>query len=133
MPHIHNIIYSNTLYHLFPCAAPTVAVSNIIVTRVNDTVVRVTWTALTLNEARGFPSYVVSVMSRCEQVSSQTTKSTSVVVGGPMPHTEYSITVQALTAGGTKEGPISALGEMDTEQMRHHLCSLCILCIILSV
>ena len=36
-----------------------------------------------------------------------------------MPHTEYNITVQALTAGGTKEGPISAPGEMDTEQMRH--------------
>ena len=99
------------------------AVSNITVTRVNDTVVRVTWIALTLNDARGFPSYVVSVMSRCEQVSSQRTHSTSVVVGGLMPHTEYSVTVQALTAGGTKEGPPSALGEMDTEQMRHHLCS----------
>ena len=96
------------------------AVSNIIVTRVNGTVVRVTWTALTLNEARGFPSYVVSVMSRCEQVSSQRTPSTSVVVRGLMPHTEYSVTVQALTAGGTKEGPHSTPGEMDTEQMRHH-------------
>ena len=95
------------------------AVSDITVTWVNYTAVRVTWTALTLNEARGFPSYVVSVMSRCEQVSSQRTPFTSVVVGGLMPHTEYNVTVQALTAGGTKEGPISAPGEMDTEQMSH--------------
>ena len=110
MSHIHNIIYSYILYQLFPCAAPNVAVSTIIVTQVNDTVVRVTWTALTLNDARGFPSYVVSVMSRCEQVSSQRTPSTSVVVGGLMPHTEYSVTVQVLTARGTKEGPHSAPG-----------------------
>ena len=102
-------------------AAPTMPVSDITVARINETVVRVTWTALTLIDARGFPSYVVSVMSRCEQVPSQSTNSTSVVVGGLMPHTEYSITVQALTAGGTKEGPISAPGEMDTEQIMPYL------------
>ena len=80
----------------------------------------VTWTGLTLNEARGFPSYVVTFMNRCEQVSSQRTTSTSVVVGGLMPHTEYNITVQALTAGGAKEGPLSAPGETDTrEHVRH--------------
>ena len=90
-------------------------VSDITVTRINMTAVRVTWMALTLNDARGFPSYVVSVMSRCEQVSFQRIPSTSVVVGGLMPHTEYSVTVQALTAGGTKEGPCSGPGEMDTE------------------
>ena len=116
-----------------PFAAPSVPVSDITVTRVNDTAVKVTWTALTVNDARGFPSYVVSVMSRCEQVSSQRTNSTSVVVGGLMTHTEYNVTVQALTAGRTKEGPISEPGERDTEQMRHHLCSLCILYIILLV
>ena len=116
---MHQQIIAIIIYHLFPCAAPTVAVSVITVAWVNDTAVRVAWTALTLNDERGFPSYVVSVMSRCEQVPSQTTNSTSVVVGGLMPHTEYNITVQALTAGGTKEGPISAPGEMDTEQMRH--------------
>ena len=96
-------------------------VSDITVTRINKTAVRVTWMALTLNDARGFPSYVVSVMSRCEQVSFQRTPSTSVVVGGLMPHTEYSVTVQALTAGGTKEGPISGPGEMDTEQITPYL------------
>ena len=44
-----------------------------------------------------------------------------------MPHTEYSVTVQALTAGGTKEGPRSVPGEMDTEQMRHVHVHVCIL------
>ena len=92
-------------------------VSDVTVTRVNDTVIKVTWTALTLNEARGFPSYIVTIMSRHEQVSSQATKSTSVVVGGLIPHTEYSITVQALTAGGTKEGPPSAPGETEMHHM----------------
>ena len=92
------------------------SVSNITVTRVNDTAVMITWRALTLNEARGFPSYVVIVMNKCEQVSTQSTTSTSVVAGGLMPHTEYNITVQALTAGGTKEGPWSAPGETDSAQ-----------------
>ena len=101
------------------CAVPAVPVSDITVTWVNDTAVRVTWTTLTLNEARGFPSYVVSVMSRCEQVSSQRTNSTSVVVGGLMPHTEYSVTVQALTAGGTKEGPRSVPGETEMHHMHN--------------
>ena len=93
------------------------AVSDITVSWVNDTAVMVTWTALTLNDARGFPSYVVSVMSRCEQVSSQRTLYKSVVVGGLMPHIEYSVTVQALTAGGTKEGPRSAPGETKMHPM----------------
>ena len=68
---------------------------------------------LTLNDARGFPSYVVSVTSEGKEVANHSTHSTSVVVGGLMPHTEYNITVQALTAGGTKEGPLSAPGETE--------------------
>ena len=108
---------------LFPCAAPSVAVSDITVTRVNGTAVRVIWTALTPNEARGFPSYVVSVTDDSEQVSSQRTPSTSVVIGGLMPHTEYSVTVQALTAGATKEGPISAPGETEMHCMLYKLYS----------
>ena len=116
---MHHQTIAIIIYHLLPFAAPTVSVSDITVTRVNDTAVRVAWTALTLNDERGFPSYVVSVMRRCEQVPSLTTNSTSVVVGGLMPHTEYNVTVQALTAGGAKEGPISEPGEMDNEQMRH--------------
>ena len=108
-------------YFLLFSAVPTTSVSDITVTRINETAVRVTWMALTLNEARGFPSYVVSVMSRCEQVSSQRIPSTSVVFGGLMSHTEYSITVQVLTAGGNKEGPHSAPGEMDTEQITPYL------------
>ena len=92
-------------------------VASITVTRVNDTALRVTWMALTLNDARGFPSYVVTIISRHEQLSSKATKSTSVVVGGLTPHTEYSITVRALTAGGTKEGPISAPGETEMHHM----------------
>ena len=70
--------------------------------------------ALTLNDARGFPSYGVNVTIGGMEVSTHSTNSTSVVVGGLMPHTEYNVTVQALTAGGTKEGPHSAPGETDT-------------------
>ena len=86
------------------------AVSDITVTRVNDTAVKVAWTELILNDARGFPSYVVSITSNRKEVANVTTNSTSVVVGGLMPHTEYNVTVQALTAGGTKKGPLSAPG-----------------------
>ena len=92
-------------------------VTDIIVTRVNDTAIRATWTALTLNDARGFPTYVVSVTKEGEQVSSQRTPSASVVVGGLMPHTEYSVTVQALTAGGTEEGPLSEPGNTEMHHM----------------
>ena len=98
-------------YSLFSSAEPAVSVSDVTVTRVNDTAVMVTWMNLTLNDARGFPSYVVSVTSEGKEVANHSTHSTSVVVGGLMPHTEYNITVQALTAGGTKEGPLSAPGE----------------------
>ena len=114
------INHSYIQYFLFLSVAPTVSVSDITVTRVNDTAVMITWTALTLNEARGFPSYMVTATNEGEQVSSQRTTSTSVMVGGLMPHTEYNITVQALTAGGTKEGPLSAPGETDSrEHVRH--------------
>ena len=88
------------------------SVSDAIVTRVNDTAVMVTWMYLTLNDARGFPSYVVSVTSEGKEVANHSTHSTSVVVGGLMPHTEY-ITVRALTAGGTKEGSFSTPGETE--------------------
>ena len=115
--HLHNVLHYYTTHTppvLYHSAAPAVSVSDITVTRVNGTAVNITWTALTLNEARGFPSYVVTATNEGEQVSSQRTTSTSVVVGGLMPHTEYNITVQALTAGGDKEGPLSAPGETDT-------------------
>ena len=98
---------------LFHCAEPNVSVSNITVTRVSDTMVRITWIALTLNEARGFPSYVVSVNNDGKGAANVTTKSISVVVGELMPHTEYNVTVQGLTAGGTKEGPLSEPRERD--------------------
>ena len=75
--------------------------------------VRVTWIALTLNDARGFPSYLVSVTNDGKEAANHTTNSTSVVVGGLMPHTEYNVTVQALTAGGNKEGPHSEPRERD--------------------
>ena len=114
------------------CTAPSKPVSDVTVTRVNDTAVRVTWTALTLNDARGFPSYVVNVTIGEMEVSTHSTNSTSVVVGGLMPHTEYNVTVQALTAGGTKEGLLSAPGETDTatqliRQLVHTTLSKCVI------
>ena len=53
--------YARIQYFLFPSAAPAVPVTDTTVTLVNDTVVRVKWINLTLNDARGFSSYVVSV------------------------------------------------------------------------
>ena len=81
----------------------------------------VTWMRLTLNDARGFPSYVVSVTSKGNEAVNHSTNSTSVVVGGLMPQTEYSVTVQALTAGGTKEGPPSAPGETEMHYIRAYI------------
>ena len=106
--------YACTSYFVAFCTAPSIRVSDVTVRRINDTAVRITWTALTLNDARGFPSYVVNVTIGGMEVSTHSTNSTSVVIGGLMIHTEYNVTVQALTAGGTKEGPHSAPGEMDS-------------------
>ena len=58
---------------------------------------------------------MVNVSIGVMEVSTHSTNSTSVVVGGLMPHTEYNVTVQALTEGGTKEGPHSVPGETDTD------------------
>ena len=119
------MIYSHSVcgkgHTCFPSTASKVSVSNVTVTRVNDTAVMVTWMELTLNDARGFPSYVVSVTSEGKEVANHSTHSTSVVVGGLMPHTEYHITVRALTAGRTKEGPLSAPGETDAASL--HICT----------
>ena len=97
--------------HFLCISAPAVPVSNVTITRINDTAVRVTWMRLTLNDARGFPSYVVSVTSKGKEAVNHSTNSTSVVVEGLLPHTEYNVTVRALTAGGTKGGPRSTPGE----------------------
>ena len=77
--------------------------------------------SLTLNDARGFPSYVVRVTSKGQEIDNHSTNTTSVVVGGLMPNTEYSVTVQALTARGTNRGPISAPGETEMHCMRAYI------------
>ena len=70
--------------------------------------VNVSWDALTLSEARGFPVYIVtltpSVISDGEQITNEVitvnTTQSSIVVGGLDVNVEYMLTVAVETTAG---------------------------------
>ena len=94
--------------------APTVKVQNVVTNWINDnSAVHVSWTPLTLREARGFPLYVVtywpsSLKRVSRDINSVTTTDSSVVIGGLDPTTSYSITVDVYTGNGTIKGSVTA-------------------------
>ena len=81
---------------------------------INDnSAVLVSWTPLTLHEARGFPLYVVtywpSSLNRVSRdINSVTSTDSRVVIGGLDPTTKYSITVDVYTGNGTIKGSVTA-------------------------
>ena len=81
---------------------------------INDnSAVHVSWTPLTLHEARGFPLYVVTYYSTSlGRVSRDTNRVTatnsSVVIGGLDPTTSYSFMVDVYTGNGTMKGNATA-------------------------
>jgi hypothetical protein len=93
---------------------PTVAVQNVGGNWVNDnSAVRVSWTPLTLHEARGFPLYVVTYyptsLGRVSRDTNRvTTTNSSVVIGGLDPTTSYSFMVDVYTGNGTMKGNATA-------------------------
>ena len=102
------------LLHLF-CAAPTAQVSNVKLERISSNrAAFVSWTPLTLHQARGFPVYFVayqpsSQVGRVESlVKTITTNDSKVVIGDLDPTTEYTFTVDVATAGGKLRGNLGA-------------------------
>ena len=87
--------------------APTAQVSNVKVERVNNNrAALVSWTPLTLHQARGFPVYFVThqpssqVERAVRAVSTVNTTNSSVLIGDLDPAAEYYFTVDVGPAGG---------------------------------
>ena len=85
----------------------------------NDTSISVTWTPLSLFEARGFPVYTVTLTPTFTRSRRQSivdgmivikTNETNVVIDGLDPNVEYSLTV----AVGTSSGEAITTGSMYT-------------------
>ena len=96
---------------------PSVSPSGVRVERLTSTAMNVSWTLLTLEEARGFvTSYTVSYR-KDEGMAKRTTESvvvpggeqSSVVIGGLDPGSSYLVSVSASTSAGT--------GEMSEEEV----------------
>ena len=86
---------------------PIAQVGNVKVERVNNNrAALVSWTPLTLHQARGFPVYFVTYQLSSQfgkvvcAVDTVTTSNSSVLIGDLHPTTEYAFTVDVGTAGG---------------------------------
>ena len=95
--------------------APTAQVSNVKVERVNNNrAALVSWTPLTLHQARGFPVYFVTYQPSLQvgrvvcTVNTVGTNDSSVVIGDLDPTTEYTISVNVGTAGGKLRSSLAA-------------------------
>ena len=94
-----------------------VAPNNVTVVRINSTAISVSWNPLTLQEARGWPVYVVYLWSNSQRtaraVPSVRTSESSVNITSLDPSTFYYIVVQVTTAAGTSEELKSEPGEFE--------------------
>ena len=95
--------------------APTAQVSNVKVKWVNNNIAAlVSWTPLTLHQARGFPVYFVTYQPSSQvgrvarAVSTVNTTDSSVLIGNLDSTTEYNFTVDVGTAGGEVQGTLPA-------------------------
>ena len=100
---------------IFSLPAP-LPVQNVMATRINNTAIRVSWSPLTLTQARGFlTGYTITLTpistSRKRQTSGIVTvmagpTNTSIVVTGLNPTLHYSVTVAGNTSvGGGDDSP----------------------------
>ena len=100
--------------HLSPPLVPSVSPSGVRVERLNSTAMNVSWTLLTLEEARGFVIYYTVSYRKDEGMAKRTTESvvvqqSSVVIGGLDPGSSYLVSVSASTSAGN--------GEMSEEEV----------------
>ena len=106
-------------------SAPTKAVSNMTATRVGDASMQVSWTELTLREARGVPVYTILYESTTGAVGRTTRQARSVAgnvtgvmsppetVMGLDPASEYTVQIRVDTAETADDGsgPVSERGQ----------------------
>ena len=106
-----SLIYTNFVTH----SAPTVQVSNVKVERVNNNrATLVSWTPLTLHQARGFPVYFVTYQPSSQvgrvasAINTVSTNDSSVVIEDLDPRTEYTVAVDVRTAVGKLRSTLEA-------------------------
>ena len=96
----------------YACSAPTVQVSNVQVERViSNRAALVSWTPITLHQARGFPIYFVTyeALAPGGRVShAVNTANSSVIMDELEPMLYYAISVDVGTAGGELRSTLSA-------------------------
>ena len=98
------------------CTAPTVQVTKVNVERViSNKSALVSWTPLTLHQARGFPVYFVTYQPSsipagrvAGAINTINTTDSSVVIDNLDPTTEYTFTVDVGTAGGKLRSSLGA-------------------------
>ena len=103
----------NLVGNLHP--APTAQVSSVTVKRIhNNRAARVSWTPLTLHQARGFPVYFVTYQPSSQvgqvarAINTVNTTDSSVLIDDLDPKTEYTFTVDVGTAGGKLRSSLGA-------------------------
>ena len=84
---------------------PTDSPQNVVFDRISGEYVNISWDALTLSEARGFPVYTVTLIPSVSNdgpngVIVVNTTESSIVVGGLNFNTEYMLTVTVGTTAG---------------------------------
>ena len=109
-------------------SAPTAQVSDVKVERVNNNrAALVSWTPLTLHQARGFPVYFVtyqpsSQVGRVARASNTVnTTNSSVVIDNLDPTTEYTISVDVGTAEGKLRSTLAAGQSMLHQWLDRHV------------
>ena len=66
----------------------------------NATTVNISWIPLGIHQARGFPSYRVTILQEGTLFKSMTTSDSSVAIGELNNNRLYTVTVQIITGGG---------------------------------
>ena len=84
---------------------PTDSPQNVVFDRISEEYVNISWDALTLSEARGFPVYTVTLIPSVSndgpnRVIVVSTTESSIVVGGLNVNIEYMLTVAVGTTAG---------------------------------
>lgn len=108
-------------YFVFMLTEPTEAVSGVSVSRVDNTSMQVSWTELTLRQARGFPVYTVLYERSTGPVGRVSRQAASmpgvirspVTVEGLDPDSEYTVEVRVDTneTAASGGGPVSESGQ----------------------
>ena len=89
------------LHFILVKTVPTKSVENVVAFRVDSRRVNISWTPLSLVEARGFPQYTVSYTSDGDVMESVNTSNPSVIIPGLSLHRTYTFTIQVSTRNGT--------------------------------